>query len=74
MMTSKFEANYSSNSSANPNIGFETVVTVNCVLNAPLMLLPIIGNALLLVAILRTPSIQQVCDETSQANKKNKLR
>ncbi|XP_066017856.1 alpha-1B adrenergic receptor-like [Pocillopora verrucosa] len=58
-MTSKFEANYSSNSSANPNIGFETVVTVNCILNAPLMLLSIIGNALLLVAILRTPSIQQ---------------
>ncbi|CAH3113776.1 unnamed protein product, partial [Pocillopora meandrina] len=54
-----FEANYSSNSSANPNIGFETVVTVNCILNAPLMLLSIIGNALLLVAILRTPSIQQ---------------
>ena len=68
MMTSKFEANYSSDSSANPNIGFETVVTVNCILNAPLMLLSIIGNVLLLAAILRTPSIQQVCDETSQAN------
>ena len=68
MMTSKFEANYSSNSSANPNIGSETVVTVNCILNAPLMLLFIIGNALLLAAILRTPSIQQVYDETSQAN------
>ena len=30
----------------------------NCILNAPLMLLSIIGNALVLVAILRTPSIR----------------
>ena len=58
MMTSKFEANYSSNTEANPKSGFETVVTANCILNAPLMLLSIIGNALVLVAILRTPSIR----------------
>ena len=58
MMTSKFEANYSSNNEANPKSGFETVVTANCILNAPLMLLSIIGNALVLVAILRTPSIR----------------
>ena len=58
MTTSKYEANYSSNSSANPNIGFETVVIANCILNAPLMLLSIIGNALVLVAILRTPSLR----------------
>ena len=58
MMTSKFEVNYSSNTEANPKSGFETVVTADCILNAPLMLLSIIGNALVLVAILRTPSIR----------------
>ena len=58
MMTSKFEANYSSNKEANPKSGFETVVTENCILNASLMLLSIIGNALVLVTILRTPSIR----------------
>ena len=57
-MTSKFEANYSSNTDANPKSGFETIVMANCILNAPLMLLSIIGNALVLVAILRTPSIR----------------
>ena len=57
-MTSKFRANYSSNAEANPKSGFETVVLANCILNAPLMLLSIIGNALLLVAIMRTPSIR----------------
>ena len=57
-MTSKFKANYSSNAEANPKSGFETVVLANCILNAPLMLLSIIGNALLLVAIMRTPSIR----------------
>ena len=58
MMTSKYEANYSSNSSANHKSGFETVVIVNCILNAPVMLLSIIGNALVLVTILRTPSLR----------------
>ena len=58
MMTSKFKANYSSNSSANHKTGFETVVIPNCILNAPLMLLSIIGNALVLVAILKTPSLR----------------
>ena len=58
MMTSKFEANYSSNTDANPKSGFETIVMANCILNAPLMLLSIIGNALVLFAILRTPSIR----------------
>ena len=57
-MTSKLKANYSSNAEANPKSGFETVVLANCILNAPLMLLSIIGNALLLVAIMRTPSIR----------------
>ena len=57
-MTSKYEANYSSNSLANHKSGFETVVIVNCILNAPVMLLSIIGNALVLVTILRTPSLR----------------
>ena len=57
MMTSKFDANYSSNTDANPKSGFETIAMANCILNAPLMLLSILGNALVLVAILRTPSI-----------------
>ena len=58
MITSKFEANYSSNSSANHKIGFETMRIANCILNAPLMLLSIVGNALVLVAILKTPSLR----------------
>ena len=56
--TSNFEANYSSDTEANSKSGFETVVIANCILNAPLMLLSIIGNALVLVAILKTPSIR----------------
>ncbi len=35
----------------------ETVVIINCVLNAPLMLISITGNTLVLAAILRTPSL-----------------
>ena len=58
MMTGNFEANYSSDTEANSKSGFETVVIANCILNAPLMLLSIIGNALVLVAILKTPSIR----------------
>ena len=36
----------------------EIIIIINCVLNAPLMLISILGNALVLVAILRTPSIR----------------
>ena len=36
----------------------ETIVIINCVLNAPLMLISIIGNTLVLAAILRTPSLR----------------
>ncbi len=36
----------------------ETIVIVNCVLNVPLMLVSIIGNTLVLAAILRTPSLR----------------
>ncbi|XP_078344539.1 histamine H2 receptor-like [Oculina patagonica] len=36
----------------------ETLIIINCVLNAPLMLVSILGNALVLAAIIRTPSIR----------------
>jgi len=36
----------------------ETIVIINCAVNAPLILISIIGNALVLAAILRTPSIR----------------
>ncbi|XP_078343791.1 melanocyte-stimulating hormone receptor-like [Oculina patagonica] len=36
----------------------ETIVIINCVLNAPLMLISIIRNTLVLAAILRTPSLR----------------
>ena len=35
-----------------------TIVIINCVLNVPLMLISILGNALVLAAIIRTPSIR----------------
>ena len=36
----------------------ETIVIINCALNAPLMLISIIGNTLVLAAISRTPSLR----------------
>ena len=36
----------------------ETLTIINCVLNTPLMLISILGNALVLAAIIRTPSIR----------------
>ena len=36
----------------------ETITIINCVLNAPLMLISILGNALGLAAMIRTPSIR----------------
>jgi len=36
----------------------ETIITINCVVNTPLMLISILGNALVLAAIIRTPSIR----------------
>ncbi|XP_078345438.1 melanocyte-stimulating hormone receptor-like [Oculina patagonica] len=36
----------------------ETIVIINCVLNVPLMIISIIGNTLVLAAILRTPSLR----------------
>ncbi len=35
-----------------------TIIIINCVLNAPLMLISILGNALVLAAIIRTPCIR----------------
>lgn len=35
----------------------ETIVIINCVLNVPLMIICIIGNSLVLTAILKTPSL-----------------
>ena len=37
---------------------YETIVIINCVLNAPLMLTSIIGNSLVLAAVWKTPSIR----------------
>ena len=36
----------------------ETIIIINCVLNAPLMLISILGNALVLTAIITTPFIR----------------
>ena len=38
----------------------QTIIIINCVLNAPLMLISILGNALVLAAIIRTPSIRSM--------------
>ena len=40
------------------NAILETAIVITCVLNAPLMLISIFGNALVLVAIIKTPSIR----------------
>ena len=36
----------------------EAITIINCILNAPLMLISILGNALVLAAIKKTPSIR----------------
>lgn len=51
------------NQAANPHsnievhVSYGTIVIINCALNAPLMLISILGNALVLAAVKRTPSI-----------------
>lgn len=40
------------------NSSHETIIITNCILNAPLMLISIIGNILVLAAISRTPSLR----------------
>ncbi|XP_078344533.1 beta-2 adrenergic receptor-like [Oculina patagonica] len=49
-------ANHHSDNENNSTPG--TIVIINCDLNAPLMLISILGNALVLAAIIRTPSIR----------------
>lgn len=56
-MASGYELSYSEYS-YNDSRPPETIVIVNCVLNAPLMILSIIGNTLVLAAILRTSSLR----------------
>ena len=55
-MTNESEIDYSSSTgdSSRP----ETVVIINCALNAPLMLIAIIGNTLVLSSILKTPALR----------------
>ena len=36
----------------------ETIIIINCLLNAPLMFISILGNALVLAALIKTPSIR----------------
>ena len=56
-MASEIENNYSGHSESNSTLS-ETIVVTNCLLNAPLMLISIIGNTVVLAAILRTPSLR----------------
>lgn len=66
-MTNESKTNFSCYSDMeNENSGLENIVIINCVLNVPLMILAIIGNTLVLVAILRAysllpPSITLLC-------------
>ena len=50
--------NFSNHGSESQNFHIKVFVVVNCALNAPLMLVSILGNALVLAAIIRTPSIR----------------
>ena len=50
--------NFSNRESGNHNFHAKPFVVVNCALNAPLMLVSILGNTLVLAAIMRTPSIR----------------
>ena len=55
-MTNESETNYAGNTGNNSRP--ETVLIINCVLNAFLMLLTIFENTLVVAAILRTPSLR----------------
>ena len=50
-------SNESDNEDFSRRYQVKTVTIINCILNAPLMLLSILSNALVLAAIIRTPSI-----------------
>ena len=66
-MTNKSKTNFLNFSDIeNENSGLEIVVIINCALNAPLMIVAIIGNMLVLASILRaysffSPSITLLC-------------
>ena len=66
-MTNESKTNFSHYSSIeNKNSAPEAIVILNCVLNAPLIIISVIGNTLVLAAILRThslfsPSITLLC-------------
>ena len=55
-MTNEPETDHISSTGNNSHPG--TIVMINCALNAPLMLMAIIGNMLVLSAILKTPSLR----------------
>ena len=55
-MTNQSETDHTSN--AGDNSRLETVVIINCALNAPLMIITIIGNTLVLSSIWKTPSLR----------------
>ena len=54
----KKECSYDSDSGDHTSTGIDSISIINCALNAPLMLISILGNALVLAAITRTPSIR----------------
>ena len=56
----KNESNSDNTGKMDNTSNFETIVVINCILNVPLMLTSITGNALVLAAILRTPSLRSV--------------
>ena len=55
-MANELETNYSG--SGDSHVRRETIILINCVLNVPLMLISTMGNLLVLVAKLRTPSLR----------------
>ena len=55
-MTSREDIDDSNNEDRRSQPAIITII--NCVLNAPLMLISILGNNLVIAAILRTPSLR----------------
>ena len=55
-MANVSETNYSGSESSHARP--ETVIIINCALNAPLILISIMGNLLVPICILRTPSLR----------------
>ena len=54
---SYIERNESQTENRERNSNTATIVIINCLLNVPLIFISIVGNALVLAAILRTPSL-----------------